>query len=81
MIHIRTWQLIAFWAIAVLGAQLPMYVLAASIDNDEHAKSALGWLTSAVFATIAASVLYVLVSGRLPQWMGQVKQNDGDEEE
>ncbi len=68
-VEVRFWQLIAFWAIAVCGAQLPMYVLAASIDNDEHAKSALGWLTSAVFATIAASVLYALVSGRLPSFV------------
>ena len=77
-VHMKIWQLIAFWAVTVLGAQLPMYVLAKSIDNDEHAKSALGWITSAVFATIAVSILFAIVSGRLPGFLGARRANDDE---
>ena len=42
-------QVLILYAIGVVGAQLPMFILAASIDNDEAAKSLLGWLFSAVF--------------------------------
>lgn len=44
------WQLVALVAVVVLGAQLPMFCLAQSIDNDEAAKSALGVLGSGVLS-------------------------------
>ena len=77
-LNVKVWQVLAFWAITVLGAQLPMYVLAASIDNDEHAKASLGWLLSAVFLTLAAGVLFVMATGRFPSWLGGGKINAGE---
>jgi len=66
LMQVRIWHLLLFWAIAVLGAQLPMFVLAQSIDEDEQAKACFGWVISALFASIAGAVLYAMITGKLP---------------
>jgi len=57
---ITPWQLIALIAVVVAGAQLPMFALASSIDNDEAAKSTLGILVSAVIGGSFTTALYFL---------------------
>lgn len=54
------WQLIVLIRIVVLGAQLPMFALANSIDNDEAAKSCLGVMVSAVFGATFTSIMFML---------------------
>ena len=61
-LRLTPWQFVALTAIIILGAQLPMFVLAASIDNDEAAKSALGWIVSAVFTGL------ILIIAKI--WLG-----------
>ena len=56
------WQIIILVAVVFVGAQLPMYALASSIDNDEYAKTMLGALITAVFVGGLGSVLKILTT-------------------
>jgi len=54
------WQIIALVTVVATAAQSPMFALASKIDDDEKAKSALGYLAAAVFTGIFAFVLKMI---------------------
>ena len=69
------WQVITLIGIVIAGAQLPMFALAANIDNDEAAKSALGIVSGGSLAAIAIAVVRLLGRVNATSQEDQVSQD------